>query len=168
MLLDGQRNVPVELRPGESLYAILMRHVDGLDGRAWQVCVDGLEVPREQWMHTRPRHGQLIEVRSVVGKAVIPLVAMIALTYFTFGIGTLVAGSAWGAGAIAGTYGTLAASAVYVAGSVLINKVLTPKPPKPGGGGVADTAYSWQRRATVCAPMNRWACCSVPRASLRT
>ncbi len=35
-------------------------------------CVDGLEVPREQWMHTRPRHGQLIEVRSVVGKAVIP------------------------------------------------------------------------------------------------
>ncbi len=74
---------------------------------------------------------------------------MIALTYFTFGIGTLVAGSAWGAGAIAGTYGTLAASAVYVAGSVLINKVLSPKPPKPGGGGVADTAYS------LAAPRNR-------------
>lgn len=153
VLLDGQRNVPVELRPGESLYAFLMRHVDGLDGRAWQVCVDGLEVPREQWMHTRPRHGQLIEVRSVVGKAVIPLVAMIALTYFTFGIGTLVAGSAWGAGAVAGlsaTYGTALASAVYVAGSVLINKVLGPKPPRAGGGGgVADTAYS------LAAPRNR-------------
>jgi hypothetical protein len=149
VLLDGQRNVPVDLRPGESLYAFLMRHIDGLDGQAWQVCVDGIDVPREQWMQVRPRHGQLIEVRSVVGKAVIPLVAMIALTYFTFGIGTLAAGSAWGAGAIASTYGTLAASAVYVAGSVLINKVLTPKPPRPGGGGVADTAYS------LAAPRNR-------------
>lgn len=149
VLLDGQRNVPVDLRPGESLYAFLMRHIDGLDGQAWQVCVDGIDVPREQWMQVRPRHGQLIEVRSVVGKAVIPLVAMIALTYFTFGIGALAAGSAWGAGAIASTYGTLAASAVYVAGSVLINKVLTPKPPRPGGGGVADTAYS------LAAPRNR-------------
>ncbi|WP_223482817.1 host specificity factor TipJ family phage tail protein [Stenotrophomonas sp. OVS01A] len=149
VLLDGQRNVPVDLRPGESLYAFLMRHIDGLDGQAWQVCVDGIDVPREQWMQVRLRHGQLIEVRSVVGKAVIPLVAMIALTYFTFGIGTLAAGSAWGAGAIASTYGTLAASAVYVAGSVLINKVLTPKPPRPGGGGVADTAYS------LAAPRNR-------------
>ncbi len=37
VLLDGQRNVPVELRPGGKLYAFLMRHVDGLDGRAWQV-----------------------------------------------------------------------------------------------------------------------------------
>ncbi|MBM9914353.1 MULTISPECIES: host specificity factor TipJ family phage tail protein [Stenotrophomonas] len=152
VLLDGQRNVPVDLRPGESLYAFLMRHIDGLDGQAWQVCVDGIDVPREQWMQVRPRHGQLIEVRSVVGKAVIPLVAMIALTYFTFGIGTLVAGSAWGAGAVAGlsaTYGTALASAVYVAGSVLINKVLGPKPPRPGGGGVADTAYS------LAAPRNR-------------
>ena len=149
VLLDGQRNVPVDLRPGESLYAFLMRHIDGLDGQAWQVCVDGIDVPREQWMQVRLRHGQLIEVRSVVGKAVIPLVAMIALTYFTFGIGALAAGSAWGAGAIASTYGTLAASAVYVAGSVLINKVLTPKPPRPGGGGVADTAYS------LAAPRNR-------------
>ncbi len=149
VLLDGQRNVPVDLRQGESLYAFLMRHIDGLDGQAWQVCVDGIDVPREQWMQVRPRHGQLIEVRSVVGKAVIPLVAMIALTYFTFGIGALAAGSAWGAGAIASTYGTLAASAVYVAGSVLINKVLTPKPPRPGGGGVADTAYS------LAAPRNR-------------
>lgn len=149
VLLDGQRNVPVDLRPGESLYAFLMRHIDGLDGQAWQVRVDGIDVPREQWMQVRPRHGQLIEVRSVVGKAVIPLVAMIALTYFTFGIGALAAGSAWGAGAIASTYGTLAASAVYVAGSVLINKVLTPKPPRPGGGGVADTAYS------LAAPRNR-------------
>ncbi|WP_333622639.1 host specificity factor TipJ family phage tail protein, partial [Stenotrophomonas indicatrix] len=152
VLLDGQRNVPVDLRPGESLYAFLMRHIDGLDGQAWQVCVDGIDVPREQWMQVRPRHGQLIEVRSVVGKAVIPLVAMIALTYFTFGIGALAAGSAWGAGAVAGlsaTYGTALASAVYVAGSVLINKVLGPKPPRPGGGGVADTAYS------LAAPRNR-------------
>ncbi|MEV5456638.1 hypothetical protein, partial [Streptomyces sp. NPDC052535] len=44
VLLDGQRNAPVDLRPGESLYAFLMRHVEGLDGQAWLVTIGGRPV----------------------------------------------------------------------------------------------------------------------------
>lgn len=140
VLVDGQRNVVADLRPGESLYRFLMRHVEDLDGQRWEVRIGGKAVPRQLWHHVYPKHGQLIELRGGVGKAAIAIVAMIALTYFTFGIGTAAAAGMWGAGAVASTYGALAATAVYMAGAVLINQVLAPKQPK--ASQAAPTSYS--------------------------
>lgn len=134
--LEGQTNVPAALRPGESLYAFLQRHVDGLDGQAWQVSIGGVPVPREHWHHVRPKDGQVIEVRAAVGRSALMLIATVALAYFTFGAGSLFIG----AGAAIGG-GVVAAAAVYVAGSIIINKVLGPKPAKAGAGD-ADSVYS--------------------------
>ncbi|HBN54755.1 MAG TPA: hypothetical protein DD456_12235 [Stenotrophomonas sp.] len=129
MLLDGQRNVVWEARAGESLYAILQRNVPELDGQRWEVCIGGRAVERHLWHHVRPKQGQVIEVRGGVGRSALALVAVLALTYFTFGFGAATAGM-WGAGAVAGSWGALAAAGVYMAGSMLINKVLAPKQPK--------------------------------------
>jgi len=140
VLVDGQKNVTADLRPGESLYRFLMRHVEDLDGNRWEVTIGGRSVPRHLWHHVYPKHGQLIELRGGVGKAAIAIVAMVALTYFTFGIGTAASAGMWGAGAVAGSYGALAATAVYMAGAVLINQVLAPKQPK--ASAAAPTSYS--------------------------
>ncbi len=129
MLLDGQRNVVWEARAGESLYAILQRNVPELDGQRWDVCIGGRAVERHLWHHVYPKQGQVIEVRGGVGRSALALVAVLALTYFTFGFGAATAGM-WGAGAVAGSWGAMAAAGVYMAGSMLINKVLAPKPPK--------------------------------------
>ncbi len=129
LMLDGQRNVVWEARAGESLYAILQRNVPELDGQRWEVCIGGRAVERHLWHHVYPKQGQVIEVRGGVGRSALALVAVLALTYFTFGFGAATAGM-WGAGAVAGSFGALAAAGVYMAGSMLINKVLTPKQPK--------------------------------------
>ncbi len=101
MLLDGQRNVVWEARAGESLYAILQRNVPELDGQRWDVCIGGRAVERHLWHHVYPKQGQVIEVRGGVGRSALALVAVLALTYFTFGFGAATAGM-WGAGAVAG------------------------------------------------------------------
>ena len=129
LMLDGQRNVVWEARAGESLYAILQRNVPELDGQRWEVCIGGRAVERHLWHHVYPKQGQVIEVRGGVGRSALALVAVLALTYFTFGFGGATAGM-WGAGAVAGSWGALAAAGVYMAGSMLINKVLAPKQPK--------------------------------------
>lgn len=126
--LDGQTNVPADLRPGESLAEFLGRHVPGI-GSGWSVTISGYTVPQNLWGRTYPHHGQLIACRAVVGKSVLRLIATAVLAYFTLGFGTVTAGM-WGAGAVAGAWGGLAAIGVYVAGSMLINKVLGPKVPK--------------------------------------
>jgi len=145
MLLDGQRNVVWESRPGESLYVLLMRNVPELDGQPWAVSIGGVPVERHLWHCVYPKQGQVIEVRGGVGKAAMMIVAMIALTYFTFGFGAATAGM-WGAGAAAGAMGgglagMVFATGVYMAGSMLINKVLGPKPPKVGSQQ-QDSVYS--------------------------
>jgi len=143
LLLDGQRNVVWEARAGESLYSLLMRNVPELDGQAWAVSIGGVAVQRHLWHHVHPKQGQVIEVRGGVGKAALAVVAMIALTYFTFGIG---AAASWGAGAAAGAFGgglagSLFATGVFMAGSMLINKVLAPKQAK-AGSLQQDSVYS--------------------------
>lgn len=137
VLLDGQRTVFGELRQGESLYAFLARNMDGLDGKQWHVSIGGYDVPRHLWHHVRPKDGQLIEVRGALGNNVLQLVALAALTYFTFG-----AGATW-AGALGAT--GFGASAVYgatfMAGSMLINSVLGPKLQSVGTQS-QDSVYS--------------------------
>ncbi|WVW77274.1 tail protein [Stenotrophomonas phage vB_SmaS_Bhz55] len=133
--LAGQRNIPLDLNPGESLYSFLYRHVPGMDGQKWVCTIGGKEVPRHLWHHVFPKHGQMIELRGDVGgKSVLMIVAMVALTIFTFGIGAAAAFSVYGAATAAGMGAmgaTLAATAVYVAGAMLIQKVLGPKQEAP-------------------------------------
>ncbi len=138
MLLDGQRNTVWEARPGESLYTLLTRNVPELDGQPWAVSVGGRPVERHLWHHVYPKAGQVIEVRGGVGRSALAVVAMIALTYFTFG-GGAIAGFTLGTSTALGTLAVQ--SAVYIAGSMLINKVLTPKPPK-AVGQQQDSVYS--------------------------
>jgi len=139
LLLDGQRNVVWEARAGESLYALLMRNVPELDGQAWAVSIGGVAVQRHLWHHVHPKQGQVIEVRGGAGKAALAVVAMIALTYFTFGIGT--AGGFLMAATGGALTGAVLAGAVFMAGSMLINKVLAPKQAK-AGNQQQDSVYS--------------------------
>lgn len=139
VLLDGRTNIPADLLPGESLYAFLSRHIDLSE--QWEVRIGGEVVPVEMWLRVRPKHGQHIEVVHAVNRQALMLVAMIALTYFTMG-----AGAGW----IAGTFGvaaggaaaTLIGAGLFVAGSILINKVLGPKPPEPVSAVSRDSVHS--------------------------
>ncbi len=136
---DDQRRAVGTFAPGDSLYSFLHRHVEDIDDGGWVVTIGGKRVPVEMWFHTKPKNGQLIEVRSTLhNRQTWSIIAMLVLTYFTFGI------AGYG-GAIATTYGTAAASAVYVAGAILINKVLAPKMPSLGNqetGGVLSIGGS--------------------------
>lgn len=121
VLVDGQRNQPVDLRPGETLAAFLSRHVEGFDEDGWQVSIGGDVVPRHLWHHIRPKHGQHIEARGAVGRSAMALVAQAALLYFTFGFGTATAGW-WGAGAALKGIGVAAATGIYMAGSIGVSR----------------------------------------------
>uniref|UniRef100_UPI003F7FF75F TipJ family phage tail tip protein n=1 Tax=Xanthomonas sp. 0924 TaxID=2835534 RepID=UPI003F7FF75F len=140
--LEGQRHIAMDLHPGERLCEFLHRHVIDLDEGEWTVSIGGRVVPRHLWAHVYPKDGQVIEVRGAVGRNALYIVAMIALTYFTFGI-------AGAGGAVATAWGGVAASAVFVAGSLVINKVLGPKIESPTGPSTAGTVYS------LSAPRNR-------------
>lgn len=125
LTLEGQTNTPADLRAGESLLSFLERHVPNLHVCKYAVYVNGCQVAPELWARVKPKHGTIIAVRSVVEKKALQLVALAALTYFTFGIGSA-------GGFIATKFGTLAATAMFMGGSVLINKVLAPSVPKIG------------------------------------
>lgn len=133
LTLDAQQHGVGELLPGQSLYAFLAANAPmALEG-AWVVTLSGRQVPVEMWAKTFPKHGNLIEIRAAVeNSSTWALVALLALSFVTFGI-------AGAGGYVAGAYGATAAGAVYVAGAVIINKVLAPKAPKTGSsdtGGV--------------------------------
>ncbi|TGV09715.1 hypothetical protein E4695_04190 [Alcaligenaceae bacterium 429] len=130
LTLEGQTNTPADLRAGESLLSFLERHVPNLHTCKYAVYVNGGQVAPEFWARVKPKHGTIIAVRSVVEKQALQLVAIAALTYFTFGIGT----GAY-SGIIAAKFGSLAATAVFMGGSMLINKVLAPSVPKLGTNG---------------------------------
>ncbi|MEG3194078.1 hypothetical protein SNE32_17795, partial [Lysobacter sp. D1-1-M9] len=124
--LDGQIHKPCDLVPGESLHSFLARSVPDFEGQQWEVTIGGVVVPVEHWLRVRPKHGQLIEVRGAVNKQALYIVAMVALAYFTMGIGTAVAGTTAGAAMFGvGTMAaTIANAAIFMAGSMLINKAM--------------------------------------------
>ena len=130
-----------DLKPGETLLSFLTRHVDGIESDAWVVSIGGKVVPRSMWGKTKPKDGQLIACSARPRKAVLLIVAMAVLTFFTMGAGAVL----W-MGALAGTAaGSVLGMAVFVVGSILINKVLGPKPPKPLAAGDQTYALSSQR-----------------------
>lgn len=137
--LDGQRNIPCDLQPGETLAAFLERHVPGIHSGAWVVSIGGQVVPQRMWARTRPKHGMHIACRATVGRQVLAIVAVAVLSYFTMGAGAAWIGTAFGVGA-----GAAAAigMGMFVAGSMLINKVLAPKVPKAGEAAAARDVYS--------------------------
>jgi len=137
VVLDGQQLIPMDLRPGESLYVFLQRHITDLDGAPWEVSIGGVQIDRHMWHLVRPKDGQIIEVRGgVAGRSALMLVALAALTIFTVGLSTPLAAAGWSALAIAGTQ-----AAVYIAGSLIINKVLGPKKPSATSNDT-DSVYS--------------------------
>lgn len=143
--LEGQRTIVGDLQVGESLQSFLERHID-LTSNAWEVRINGVFVPHELWPRVKPKNATVIEVRGAVKKQALVIIAFAALTYFTFGFGAATAG-AWGAGAAAGAFGgglagALFAGAVYVGGSILINKVLGPKLPAGASAQKQDSVYS--------------------------
>lgn len=135
LTLDGQQNIACDLQEGETLLAFLRRHVPGIESGAWAVSIGGAVVPRRMWAKTYPKHGMHIACRASVGKQVVALVAVAALSYFTLGAGLAL----WaGTGMMASAMGL----GVFVAGSILINKVLGPKPPKASDAVAAKEVYS--------------------------
>lgn len=142
LTLADQKHIAYELVPGETLGEFLRRHVDNMDSGAWVVTIGGYEVPAMLWNKTFPKHGTVIECRSVVQKQAIALIAVVAIAYFA----PYLAGGAYSA--LGGTYvaanaglivGAMSA-AITIAGSLIINKVLGPK--QIDGGSMRDSDAS--------------------------
>ncbi|WP_291585752.1 host specificity factor TipJ family phage tail protein [Comamonas sp. UBA7528] len=144
LTIDGQRNVPADLQPGESLAVFLGRHVPGIESGAWVVSIGGSMVPRAMWPHAYPKHGMHIACRAVVAKQAVALVAIAALTYFSGGLAAGLYGAMGGTYVAASAGFALAAiqAGIVIAGSMLINKVLGPKVPKVGDVAAARQVYS--------------------------
>ena len=136
---EGQRHFAAEFEPGEKLGAFLRRTVPDWDKDHWEVRVNGVVVPVEVMERVRPKAGTRIEVRGAVGRQALYIVAMMALTYFTFG-GGAIAGWSIGTSTALGT--AVAQAAVFMAGSILVNKVLGPKVGKAGGDRQQDPVHS--------------------------
>lgn len=150
---------PTETRyvsAGRTLAETLAEH--GVTGTGWVVTIEGREVPPAMWSRTRVKEGMRVLARSVARKQVLALVAMLVLTYFTFGIagyGGAVAGAFGG-----GFAGFAAAAVVFVGGSILINKFLGPKmgsmdvggenvPPTYSLSGGRNAGRQWQPLSLV-------------------
>lgn len=141
--LQGQRvldEVAAALIPGETLVTFLGRH-EIVRGQQWAVSIGGIDVKEEHWHLIRPKHAQLIEVRRMVHEDVLRLVAVAVLSYFTMGAGGLGAGGLFATGGAIGG-GWLAAGVVFVAGSMVINKMLAPKQPGARAENSVSPTYS--------------------------
>ena len=77
---DGQRNIAAQLVKGETLSQFLARNVPEDMGHGWEVRINGVVVPVEVMARVRPKDGTIIEVRSLVKKQALYIVAMVALS----------------------------------------------------------------------------------------
>jgi len=123
--LEGQQRIVAEMLPRETLGHFLARTVPDYGSDAWEVRINGVRVPHQIIDKVRPKGGTVIEVRGTVGRTALLIVAMVALTIFTAGVGTAMVAAGYSAMAAG-----MAQAAIYAVGSLLINKVLGPKKPK--------------------------------------
>lgn len=123
--LEGQQRIAAELLPRETLGHFLVRTVPDYGSDAWEVRINGVRVPHQIIDKVRPKGGTVIEVRGTVGRTALLIVAMVALTIFTAGVGTAMVAAGYSAMAAG-----MAQAAIYAVGSLLINKVLGPKKSK--------------------------------------
>ena len=131
MSVQGQQILDAQaaaLLPNETLAMFLERH-GVLAGQQWRVSLGGVDVPELMWGRVKPKPGHLIEARRVPGEDVLKVVAIVALAYVTFGAGGMGAtvGEASFLG-MTGAAGYVAAGIAYIGGSMIINKLLGPKP----------------------------------------
>lgn len=142
LTLQGQRHLSeqaADLRPGETLAAFLARH-DVHPGQCWVVTIGGVLVHDMHWHRVKPKHGHVIECRRVPQKDALRLVAIIALATV---LGPAMAGKAGFLGLSAGAGAQFAATAAYMVGSIIINRMLAPKAIKPADRTTSPT-YSLQ------------------------
>lgn len=137
--LAGQRVLDVRqaaLVPGETLADLLARQ-GVLPAERWAVTVGGLAVPPAMWHRLRPKPGMLIEARRVPGKDYIGMIAAVVISIFAPYAGAAMFG--------AGTTAAAVASAVIaVAGSMIVAKLLAPKPQKQLSNANQGLTYSLQ------------------------
>lgn len=124
---------------GDMEVGVSLREIVG-DANAL-IFVSGELVPEELWAEVRPVAGDLVIARAIPeggdDKGILRLIALAALTVFTYGIGTTAYG---GAASLAGFSSGFAASAinagVFIAGSLAINALIPPPTQNvPGFGG---------------------------------
>lgn len=141
--LDGQRITAESLLHGENLLAFLERVAPDVVAGNWAVAINGSEVPARFWPLTRPKAGVIISCRRLVRQDVLKIGALIAISYFTLGPGGLGTSGLFSGGGLIGG-GFLAAAGAYVAGTMLINKLLGPKQPDAATlqSQAAGTTYS--------------------------
>lgn len=127
----------VAVLPDETLASFLEREagITDLHGDDWVVSIGGLEVPSAMWSRMRVKPGQTIEVQALVrgdnARAVVAIVAIAVLTYYTMGTGTTIGGTLFGAGT---PFAGLANAAIYVGGQMLIQRHLMPSLREPPRG----------------------------------
>ncbi|MGI4938393.1 MAG: host specificity factor TipJ family phage tail protein, partial [Janthinobacterium lividum] len=129
LTLTGQRRMACDLLPREYLGSFLRRHVDDIDSGIWIVTIGGFEIPPSLWDKCRPNHGAFIECRAIVKKSAIGLIAVVALATFAPELAGA-AYSAFGGTYVAANAGLIVggiSAAITVGGSLIINKVLSPK-----------------------------------------
>ena len=157
------------VQPGQSI-ADIIAMAPGLPTRfqRWgevRIVVRGeeWEVPREMWRHVRPRTDRPVTIVMVLpfarggsggsqGKQIGALVAAVALTVVTAGIGSGAAAGILGAAFAAGTFGAAAlAAGVGIAGSLAINALFATPAASPqaaeqaqnkGAAGAAGNALA--------------------------
>lgn len=153
--LQGQRRLgatAAQFTPGETLAALLARQ-GVLPGQQWVVSIGGIDVPEQHWGRVRPKHGHLIECRRVPEKSILRIVAVAALAYFTLGAGGIGGGSFLGFG---GLGGKVLAYGAFLAGSLVINKLLAPKVPSRSETTTSPTyslSAGGRNRARLFEPM---------------
>lgn len=134
----------VVVKHGQTIAQMLAEACGGDDyaGEYLEVRVTGYVVPAEMWHRVRPKEGAIIHVTRMSlngggARQIIGAIAMIALTYFTFGGGAI---AGWSLGT-ASSLGTLAVQAgVYMLGSLAISALT--KPPSPPGQGEAGQRWN--------------------------
>ncbi len=144
--------VHVRLFPGETLGAYLQRAGiwPRIRNRGAVVTIDGARVPRDLWLHCRPKPGTLIEIQVTVRggsgggkknplKTVLSLALIIAAPHIAVGLGGAAAGTV---GALT-TFGTILQAGIVVVGTMALNALFPP--PKPNisraqfSGGAAES-----------------------------
>lgn len=108
----------------ECLADFVARHGVDLDAGGWLIEIGGAQVPPALWSRTRVRDGHIVVCRRVPQKEALRVVATIALVAFTF------SAAPWALPALTGLsgFGLFAVQAgVYMAGTLLINKLLPPQ-----------------------------------------
>jgi hypothetical protein len=121
----GRRLVYADLLPGETVWGYLQRSgIADEIGRRPVICtINGARVPRELWMHCRPKRGTLVNLTAIVrggGKSKNPLATLVQ-------IGLMIgANMIFPGGGIA----ILQRGAISLLGGLVVNPLFPPPQPK--------------------------------------